>query len=157
MKALQCKLLVGPAAELPQPKQSKVGPEASCLSLDAAKAPLDGINTTIRPRKSSPERDSVPAPSVNTAGWKGKEASAPARRPQRPRTAWFPSAEEEGGRRLARLSHQPQWNEELVGSDFICSMNCRFILKKNVYQHLLTTRGSRLPWNKCFTESHLCQ
>lgn len=97
MKALQCKLLVGPAAELSQPKQSKVGPEASCLSLDAAKAPLDGINTTIRPRKPSPERDSVPAPSVNTAGWEGKEASALARRPRRPWTAWSPSVEEEGG------------------------------------------------------------
>lgn len=85
MKALQCKLLVSPAAELSQPKQFKVGPEASCLSLDAAKAPLDGINTTIRPRKSSPN------PSVNTAGWELKEASALARRPQRPWTAWFPS------------------------------------------------------------------
>lgn len=175
MKALQCKLLVGPAAELSQPKQSKVGPEASCLSLDAAKAPLDGINTTIRPRKSSPERDSVPAPSVNTAGWKGKEASALARRPQRPRTACFPSVEGEGGGAVEGfyINHNGMkswWGPAASDLQVSFQMNCRFI-KKQVwiikrynktfvsYQHLLTTGGSRLPWNKCFTEflSHLCR
>ena len=43
MKLFQCKLWLGLFTELSQPKQSKVGPEASRSSPDAVAEPLDGI------------------------------------------------------------------------------------------------------------------
>ncbi len=142
MKLLQCKLWADLATELSQPKQSKVGPEASCWSPDRVTELLDGINRELG---FGNHMQSVTLCFTVSKHWwlKTQKRATIGKAWERCRDAWFPSASHslypdtahaQPNRRHRLYVTQPQWKEvseasrwRLIGSFItaVVSIKCK--------------------------------